>query len=363
MSEQDVDRSQAATPFKLEEARKKGMVAKSPDMVGAVMLSVFTLFLFASGWQLARDEIALSRYLFLSAGTIELTFVSSIELLTKLLVAGAMLLLPFAALLIVAAVVANIIQTGPVFSSQPLVPDFQRLNIVEGLKRFFSVRSFYDAGRGFVKVLVMVGILFFAIKAMLPLLISLPNVPAVAHAAVMLDRTASLLFKLVIGLIVLAIVDLMYTQWEFGKQMRMTHRDIRDEHKQREGDPRIRAKLRELRVQMLKRSKSMRSLPTSDVLITNPTHLAVAISYRHGEMTAPRVVSKGLGYQVKYMRSIAAKNGITIIQNPPLARALYEEVDYDGFVPEKHYSEVAKIMVWIHAMRSARNSPAQTEAS
>jgi flagellar biosynthetic protein FlhB len=131
---------------------------------------------------------------------------------------------------------------------------------------------------------------------------------------------------------------------------------VRDEAKNRDGDPRIRAKLRELRKEMLKRSKALRRLPGADVLITNPTHLAVALSYEHGKAGAPQVVAKGAGDIARKMREVASRHHIPIVQNRPLARALFREVDYDGYVPEKWYPQIARIMVWVYAMRETRRN-------
>jgi flagellar biosynthetic protein FlhB len=136
--------------------------------------------------------------------------------------------------------------------------------------------------------------------------------------------------------------------------MRMSKRDIKDEHKNREGDPRVRARIRELRKEMLKRSQSMRRMASADVLVTNPTRLAIALRYEHGSAAAPKVVAKGAGDLAARMRALAGRKNIPIVQNKPLARTLFREVDYDGYVPEKLYPQLAKIMVWVYAMREAR---------
>ncbi|HZV65800.1 MAG TPA: EscU/YscU/HrcU family type III secretion system export apparatus switch protein, partial [Telluria sp.] len=189
-----------------------------------------------------------------------------------------------------------------------------------------------------------------------PGLVGLSAMEPKGYARMLVSLSGSLLVKLVATLFVIALIDLVYTRWEFGKRMRMSKRDVRDEAKNREGDPRIRSRIRELRQEMLKRSKSMAKLPSADVLIANPTHLAVALSYQHGVGGAPQVIAKGAGDLARQMRQLAAKHQIPVVQNRLLARALYREVDYDGYVPEKWYPQVAKIMVWVYAMRRARNT-------
>jgi len=171
---------------------------------------------------------------------------------------------------------------------------------------------------------------------------------------VLIGLSGSLLAKLVATLLIVAMIDLAYTRWEFTKRMRMSKRDVRDESKQREGDPRIRARIRALRKEMMKRSKAMRNLPNADVLITNPTHLAIALRYRHGETGAPQLIAKGAGDLAQKMRHVASRHHIPIVQNKLLARTLFREVDHEGYVPEKLYAQVAKIMVWVYAMREAK---------
>ena len=153
-----------------------------------------------------------------------------------------------------------------------------------------------------------------------------------------------------------AALDFGFARWEFARRMRMSKRDIKDESKNREGDPRIRSRIRELRKEMIKRSKALGKVPAADVLITNPTRIAIAVSYKHGTSAAPQVVAKGAGEMARKMRELAGRHSIPVVQNRELARALFREVDFDGFVPEKLYPQVAKIMVWVYAMRQARRA-------
>jgi flagellar biosynthetic protein FlhB len=146
----------------------------------------------------------------------------------------------------------------------------------------------------------------------------------------------------------------MYTRYEFAKQMKMSRRELKEEIKHREGDPRIRRRLRELRLELLKRSLALRKTRNADVLITNPTHVAVALQYVHGQMEAPQLIAKGSGFMAAAMRQIAARHDIPIVQNPTLARALFHDLPVDAGVPPELYAQVARIIVWVFAMRDAR---------
>jgi flagellar biosynthesis protein FlhB len=354
MSEHEQDRSEAATPFKLEEARKRGTVAKSPDVVTLGVLAAAIIVLYAMGWSLVRRQLTLDQLVLQQAGRLPPDAASVIAWLQGLLLETLLLLVPLFGAIAVIAVVANLAQTGPVFSAKPLSPDFQRLNPATGFKRVFSMRTLYDAARSVVKLVLVSAVLGLAIRHLVPWFLALLQYDAVSLGRPMVDQVASLLFKLLLALLVIAMVDLLYTRWEFARRMRMSRRELKDEHKQREGDPRIRARLRQLRQEMLKRSQAARKLPGSDVLITNPTHLAVALSYRHGEMAAPAVVAKGAGELAARMRSLARRHGIPVVENRALARELFFHVDLEHPVPEELYPKVARILVWVFAQREAR---------
>jgi flagellar biosynthesis protein FlhB len=152
-------------------------------------------------------------------------------------------------------------------------------------------------------------------------------------------------------LCMIAAVDFTYSRREFNRKMRMSHRELKDEHKNREGDPRIRARLRELRREALRRSMAVRKTAGADVLLTNPTHVAVALRYIDSEMASPQMVAKGAGPMAAVMRQIAARHRIPVVQSPPLARALFHDLQVDQHVPPTHYADVARILVWVFAMR------------
>jgi flagellar biosynthetic protein FlhB len=252
---------------------------------------------------------------------------------------------------VIVAIAANVFQTGPMFSVHPIAPDLNRLNPTNGIKRMFSMRTLVDTFKSVLKLVLLCHVLYASIKDALPGLIGLPLADPKRYPQIVLGLAGSLLVKLVMVLLVLALLDLAYARWEFSKRMRMSKREVKDVAKNREGDPRIRARIRDLRKQMLKRSQSLARVPSADVLVTNPTHIAIAISYKHGTSAAPQVVAKGAGEAAHSMRKLASRHQIPIVQNRTLARALFREVDYDGYVPEKLYPQVAKIMVWVYAMR------------
>jgi flagellar biosynthetic protein FlhB len=356
MSQSDLDRNQPATPYKLEKARERGQVAKSADVISAIVFTAAMVFLTSQGWATWREQFRFDQALLASAGRIELDMAVVAPLLAQVLQFTLLQAVPFFATLLVAAIFSNLIQTGPVLSLHPLKPDWNRLNPIAGFKRMFSLRMLFLALRALLKLAFLTAVAYAAIKALLPQFYRLAGLSPVGVVRTMLDDFSSLGLQLSAMLAFIALLDLLYSRREFAKTMRMSHRDMKDESKNREGDPRIRARLRELRRETLKRSLALRNTGSADVLITNPTHVAVALRYVHGEMTSPEMVAKGKGLMAAAMRQIAARHRIPVVQNPPLARALFAEMTIDQQVPTAHYAAVARIVVWVFAQRDARRA-------
>jgi flagellar biosynthetic protein FlhB len=261
---------------------------------------------------------------------------------------------PFFGTLLVASLLGTVLQSGCVLSVEPLKMDWNRINPVAGFKRVFSMRTLFYGARSVLKLVLLGGVLYLALRSLAPQFIALSSLPARDTLRTLLGDFASLGLKLALALAVIALLDLLYTRREFARQMRMSRRELKDEIKHREGDPRIRARLRELRRELLKRAMGLQRTKTADVLVTNPTHVAVALKYVHGEMESPQLVAKGAGFVAAAMRRIASRHGVPIVQNPALARSLFRELQVDGHVPPAFYAQVARIIVWVFAAREAK---------
>jgi flagellar biosynthetic protein FlhB len=356
MSSQDADLSEQATPHKLQEARKKGSVPRSNDLNALAMLAAVVVTIYGSGWD-AWQRIGLLQKKILAHGnqadwSVDGTAAWIAQLLTDMLSILGTLFLTLA----VVAVLINLFQTGPIFSFHPLIPDLNRLNPATGLKRVFSMRTLFETAKSLIKLAILGTVAYYLVREAIPGLIGLPSLDAKAYSRMLIALIAALLVKLVLTLLFIGLVDFGFTRWEFAKRMRMSKRDVKDESKNREGDPRIRARIRELRKEVLKRSKGLANVPSADVLITNPTRLAVALRYQHGESSAPQVVAKGAGEMARRMREMAGRHNIPVVQNKMLARILFREVGEEAFVPEKLYPQIAKIMIWVYTMRDARRA-------
>lgn len=352
MADQEQNRNETATPFKLEEARKRGSVAKSLDVNSFTILCAGTAILHFSGSSIATDEMRLFRAIFSNShqASFEINDISA--LLLQTFGEAIILLAPLFATLIVVAVLSNFLQTGPVFSFFTLKPDFDRLNPVSGFKRIFSVRLIFESIKTVLKFSVLGAILYFALRAGIPTLLRSINATPTALGQLILPQASAILTKLLAALAVITALDAVYSRWDFSRRMRMSRREIGEEHKRREGDPRIKARLRELQREAVKRAKSLGRVKDADVLITNPTQLAIAIKYDRDRIDAPVVVAKGAGFLAARMRDIARQHRIPMIENRPLARALFHKVSLEEAVPVEHYNALARILVWVYSLRN-----------
>lgn len=363
MAEQDMDRSQEATPYKLEKASERGQVAKSRDVVSAAVFTAAMAYLAWRGWPVWREQFLFDQALLMQAARIDASPHNLWRLVERMLTATLWMGLPFLVTLVIAAVIANVVQTGPIFSFQPLKADLTRLNPVNGLKNVFSMQLLFNALRTVLKLVFLSAAVWMVLSGLAPQFYYLASLTPIGFVHTLLDDFASLGLKLALVLWVIALIDLRFTRRQFAKKMRMSRKELKDEIKQREGDPRVRSRLRELRREMRKRSMSVRNTRNADVLITNPTHLAVALRYQHGSMQAPELVAKGAGVLAAAMRIIAARHNIPVVQNPPLARKLFRELDVDRAVPPEFFAEVARIIVWVIAMKQARQQAVAGSAS
>jgi flagellar biosynthetic protein FlhB len=354
MSEQEQDRSESATPHKLNEAQNRGQVAKSQEATFAAVLAAFVLVLYSAGPSIAGQELRLTEQVFDHAARLDWSSDGTGAWIFGVLSASLIALTPVFLAILGAAILANMAQVGAIFSFEPVTPDFDRINPANGLKRIFSITIIYNAGKSLFKLFALTWVLWMVLEQALPKIFTLGQINVRTHGSIVMAELAPLLFKLLLVILVLALLDVGYTRWDYSKKMRMSRREVRDESKQREGDPRIRSRLRQLRAELLKQSRALRSLPDADVLITNPTHLAIALSYKHGEMPAPKLLAKGAGGVAKKMREIARRHNIPVVENAPLARAMYKRLKTGEYLPEDLYPMTAKILLWVYSLRNAR---------
>lgn len=359
MADQDLDRNEAATPFKLQKAREKGQAARSTELAGSVVLLVAVAFVAWHGVETWQALLRVARVPLLHAGRSGWDLAVLWPLVAQLAGGAGAALGPLLLAVLLAGIAACVVQTGIVFSFEPLRMDFARLDPVAGCKRILSLRTLFDAGRACVKLCAIVFVTWLVLRALPARFAGIVAQSPAQFVRTLVEDAGGLGFRVALVLLLVALVDLAFSRGEFARRMRMSRRELKEEYRNREGDPRIRSRLRELRRELLRRSQSLKNTRTADVVLTNPTHFAIALRYVHGEMEAPRVVAKGAGKLAAAMREIAARHGVVVVQNPPLARRLFREAELDAYLPSSFHAEVARIIVWVLAARQQRLRLAQ----
>jgi flagellar biosynthetic protein FlhB len=354
----DGQKTEEPSQRRLDEARSKGQVASSREVNHALMLGAGALLIGVLGPGVAGDVAAALRRLLEQAHQ---TRLSAAELESGLIALLAQLggaLLPAALLLVGAAIAGGLLQHGLIFSAAPLAPKFERLSPVAGVRRLFSLRSLIEFGKGVAKI-TLVGAAAVALLW--------PAGAKIARAAELdlgplLGLVRDLALRLLAGAALLvgliALPDLLYQRFEHRKRLRMSRRDLHDEFKQTEGDPTIKARLRNLRLERARR-RMMAEVPKATVVVTNPTHIAIALRYDGAAMSAPTVVAKGLGGLAERIRAVARTHAVPVVRNAPLARALHAGVELGAEVPPAHYRAVAEVIGYVMRLRAGQHAPAR----
>jgi flagellar biosynthesis protein FlhB len=345
--------TEEATPHKLEEARKKGDVAKTPDLAQwASLTGAFGVLLAIGGFM--SQQLAGSLTPFIShAGTVSLDHGGGVIVARQAMIAAAPLLLAVMVGAAACGVFGNLVQHGFLWSPNKLAPDLSKLNPLTGFKRMFGIDGLVQFAKTLIKVICVGAVAYFVLK---PHASEMTNMAAVDPLAIL--PTAGLLLKslffAILALLgVTAFVDWMWQRYRFAVRMRMSREEVKQDFKNQEGDPHIKAKLRQMRMEKARR-RMMQNVPKATVVIMNPTHYAVALRYEAGATAAPECVAKGLDDLALKIRAVAEAAGVPIIEDPPLARSLYASVEVDDIIPPLHYEAVAKIIGFV--MNGARRA-------
>jgi flagellar biosynthetic protein FlhB len=257
---------------------------------------------------------------------------------------------PLLLTVVITGFLSNYLQIGFIFSPEAVAPKMEKIDPFKGFARLFSLRSLVELVKSVLKMAVIAVIVWFTLKDELRNLIPLMDDSLMG----ILVYTGKVIFRIMITtcwvLIVLALMDYLYQRWEYEKGLRMSRQEVKDEYKQSEGDPFVKARIRRIQREIA-RKRMMANVPKADVVVTNPTHLAVAIRYDADKMYAPVVVAKGAGYMAEKIRDIARTHGVPVIENKPVAQLLYKMVDVDGAIPEDLYRAVAEILAYVYGLK------------
>lgn len=344
------EKTEKATPKKKRDARQKGQVAKSAELSPAlVILSVFAvLFLFSSSLGTGLKEVFVMSISEFSAW--ELTVDNVWIMFVQLLWTCTKILLPIFLAILIVALVANYVQVGFLFTSEPLKMKLERIDPIKGFKRIFSLRALVELAKSILKIVIVSFVVYTVLWGEREKLTLISNYTLTQILSYVGGLTLKLGLYVAILLVILAVFDYMYQRYEYNKNLRMSKQDIKDEYKNTEGDPLIKGKIRERQKQMAMR-RMMQEVPKADVVITNPTHFSIALKYEAGKMSAPIVIAKGQDYIALKIREIAKAHGVTLVENRPLARALYQRVEIGQAIPEDLFKAVAEVLAYVYRLK------------
>ena len=344
-SQDDQERSEDPTQKRLDDAVKRGDVAKSQEVNTWFLLAGGTLALFAFGG-FAADRLARTfAQVFATAHAIDMDGRSIIRLSGNLLGDVLIAIGPLVFILLVAAIGSNLIQHPFVWTGESAKPKLTRISPADGMKRMFSKHALVQFVKGLAKIGLVTAVM---VAVIVPQIGNVAQLITAEHTTI-LPATFTLVMQLMLGVVavmaVVAALDWLWSRHTWYERQRMSLRDIRDEYKESEGDPTIKAKLRQIR-QARMRKRMMSEVPKATVVITNPTHYAIALKYEKG-MAAPRCVAKGADLVALRIRELAEEHRVPIVENPPLARALHKSVEIDQDVPPEHYKAVAEVIGYV----------------
>lgn len=340
------EKTEAPTPRRLQEAREKGQVSKSTDLTAAVgLLTGLLLLNFYGQTILGGFMVMLRKSLALdtisSSGQLALSESWRFTVKQFCLMMG-----PFFLILVVIAIVINVLQVGFVFSTQPITPTFSKISPLAGFKRLFSARTAVRLAMNLGKVAIIALVAYFSIASDLPSLVGVTGLSCVEVFAYGSQLVFLLGLRLVAVLLILAVLDFAFQRWQHNKDLRMSKQEVKEELKRMEGDPILRQRRRNIARQLANQRMSQ-AVPSADVVITNPTQLAIALKYDHEAMAAPKVVARGAGFIAQRIREIAMENNVPIVERKPLAQALYKACEVGDFVPTELYQAVAEVLAYV----------------
>lgn len=348
--ESDLEKTEPRSPRRLEKAREDGEVARSRELSTFVLLvtGIGGLWMTAGlmnqhigralqhGLQFERASAFDPSYMMVQAGNV--------------IVEALQALLPLFGMMVLAALTAPLMLGGWLFSTKSLVPKFSKLNPIAGIGRLFSAQSLAELIKAIAKSLLVGGVAYLVISANIASIMSLMNEPVHSALPHTMRLVANCCALIIASLLLVAALDVPYQLWSYYRKLRMSREDLRQEHKESEGDPQVKAQIRRQQQQMARR-RMMADVAKADIIVTNPTHFAVALKYRDKEMRAPRVVAKGTDLIALRIRAIGKENNVPILEAPPLTRALYRHTKIGDEIPADLYAAVAEVLAWVYQLQ------------
>ena len=344
------EKTEKATPRKKQDSRKKGQVAKTNELPSAIIFLLMFILFFVLGSYLAEKIIDLFRLVLATYMLYDVTPSTIRVIFTELIIESAKIMVPIFAVSLIGGIGGNLIQVGFLFTTEPLKMKLERINPIEGAKRIFSKRALFQLLKSLLKITIVGYVVFSVLSDNKTNLLNLYYYDLLEILKFIGVLVLELGIKSSIVLIILAILDYLYQKYEYEKNLRMSKQDIKDEYKKAEGDPLIKSRIKE-RQRLMAMNRMMQSVPDADVIITNPTHFAIAISYKPKKMEAPELVAKGMDYMALKIREVAKEHDIVTVENKWLARSLYHQVEIGEPIPTDLYQAVAEVLAYVYKVK------------
>jgi len=348
----DMEKTEEPSPKKIEDARKEGNVPKSQDTSSFVTLLVAVIAVYAFSFFITSRLHYLYEYYISFVGTpltkniiFEIGFVSLRELV--------FMIVPVASIVALSGIIAAVMQFGFIFTTKPLIPDLKKIDPIKGFGKLFGMKKLIEGIKITAKVIIVFSIAFYFLLEYIKELPTVINFSLMGQMHWLAEKVIILVLIMLLIFFVLGMIDLMIVRYQYFKDLKMSKQEIKDEYKQMEGDPRIKAKIRQVQMQIAQK-RMMSELPSADVIITNPTHYAVALRYDKEREQAPIVIAKGVDNIALKIKEIGRENLIQIIENPPLARQLYGSAELNEVIPENLYKAVAEVLAFVF---KSKNKP------
>jgi flagellar biosynthetic protein FlhB len=351
----DQEKTEEPTSKRLEDAQKKGQIARSRELNTFVMLITSAILLLMLGEQMGNRLLVIMRTQFQLSREIIFDPLSPVIYLKQNMIDGVMLIAPFIAVMVVAAIVAPLALGGWVFSWEALAPKLEKLDPVKGISRMFALRGLIELIKALLKFLLIFMVAVILSGHFLKELAGLGAEPleqAISHA---LNIISICFLVLSASLIVVALIDVPYQLWDHSKKLKMTLQEIKDESKESQGRPEVKSRQRRIQMDMAQ-NRMMTQVPKADVIVTNPSHYAVALKYDQNSNGAPKLVAKGVDLIAAQIRLLANGANVPLVASPPLARALYYSTELDKEIPKELYLAVAQVLAYIYQLKIAREN-------
>jgi flagellar biosynthetic protein FlhB len=349
------EKSEQATPKRREDSRQKGQVARSAELSSVAILAAALLALWGLGGWMVSGMQGVMIEIFTEGYAINLDAMSAGAYMVSWGIDFAMVVAPFMGILFVVALLVNVAQVGIIFTGTPLMPKADRISPLSGLKRIFSKKGLVELAKGLFKVFVVGWVTYLTMKAEADGVLAYMHMEVGQIFALSADLILALIVRLVLLLLVMALLDYAFQRYDYEQNLRMTKQEVKEELKQQEGDPIVRSRIRSLQREM-SQQRMMSDVGEADVVVTNPTHVAIALKYDTQNMHAPIVLAKGQRLIAQRIKELAREAGVPLVENKPLARALFKAVKIGEQIPEELFRATAEVLAFVFQLKRRQST-------